>query len=119
MQDFNYIFLIFNTMTTKREDLTWPSVQEMMLGTEPIWVSGNTPYNFADGKAAYGVVCRLDDTQITSITTIDGDVITDKTWQSVNMKAGVDCIVFDTPIISITLNTAGSVALYPVKQRQP
>jgi|SRR5665647_1104571 len=98
-----------------REHLVWPTLQEMMLGTEPIFVSGATPYVFATGHAAYGLVCRIDDTQVTSITDVDGTTTTNKTWQNVAMKAGIDCIIFDIPVASITLNAAGSIALYPIK----
>ena len=54
---------------------------------------------------AYGASVRVDDTQIKSVTQ-DGAAVTNKTWESVALKAGIDFIAFNPPITSITLNAA-------------
>ena len=83
-----------------------------MIGIESIFVIGTGPYTLPSGKAAYACSCRIDDTQVSSITPAGGSAITNLTWQNVALKAGVDYIPFPIPITSITISTTLGIVLW-------
>jgi hypothetical protein len=84
-----------------------------LIGEKCQIVVGHTATPITTGYQAYACKVRIDDTQIKSITETGGNVVTDESWQSVALKAGIDYIPFSNGITSITLNAdADSVILY-------
>jgi hypothetical protein len=60
------------------------------------------------GYQAWGCMVRVDNTQILSVNKIETDtaasgVVTDESWENVNLLANIDFISFEDPITSITL----------------
>ena len=82
--------------------------------------TGVGPHAMPTGFAAYCILPRVDDTQIKSVTEVNRDsgiaaAVTNETWESVALKAGIDMIVTDDHITSITLNAAGdSIIVYMI-----
>lgn len=75
-------------------------------GCQLIAASGTTAIK--TGYKAYALMCRADNTQISSVTKIESDsgatgTVTDESWQNVNLNGGQDFIPLEDPIISITL----------------
>ena len=93
-------------------------VLKNLLGGQCQIVVGADATPVKTGYRAYGCMVRVDDTQIKSVTKVETNdgtesVVTDESWESVALKAGIDYISFEDMINSITLNAAGdSVMLF-------
>lgn len=88
-----------------------------LLGEQCQFVFGGTTA-VKTGYRAYGAAVRVDNTQILSVTKVESDdgtvsVVTDESWENVDLFAGIDYISFEDPIYSITLITGtSSVCLF-------
>jgi hypothetical protein len=88
------------------------------LGLKPQIVVGVGPHTITSGYKAYACKVRVDNTQIKSYTRIkndagDTEVVTNDTFESINLLAGIDYIPFEDPIVAITLNSvADSITLF-------
>ncbi len=89
-----------------------------LLGGQCQLIVGNAETPVKTGYKAYGCKVRVDDTQILSVTKVEGDtgiaaVVTNESWENVALKAGIDYISFEDGITSITLNAStDSVMLF-------
>jgi hypothetical protein len=87
-----------------------------LIGSQCQIIVGADAAAIKTGYQAYACMCRVADTQIKSITQIisgETSVVTDESFESVALKAGIDYITFEHGVTSITLNGASdSVILY-------
>ena len=97
---------------------------ERMLGgpVQLVAASGETAVD--EGYQAYAMQVRVDNTQVLAMTKIENDdaassVVDDLSWMTQNLKAGIDYIPLEDPIISITLaSSTDSVMLFLEKRKQ-
>jgi len=93
-------------------------VLKKILGNQCQIVTGSDVTAVKSGYRAYALMVRVDNTQIKSVTKVEADdgtisVVTDESWENVNLLASIDYIAFEDSITSITLNAAtDSVMLY-------
>jgi fructose 1,6-bisphosphatase len=88
-------------------------IQAKMLGAGGYQVvigASATPVAVDTGYRAYAIIVRVADTQILSVTKIEGDdnvssVVTNKSWENKALYQG-EYIPLEDPITSITLNSA-------------
>jgi len=98
-------------MANAQDNMIGLSPQDKMIGIEPVFVVGTGAYTLPTGQAAYACSCRIDATQISSITPAGGAAISNKTWQNVALNNG-EYIPIPIPITSITINTTLGVVLW-------
>jgi hypothetical protein len=84
------------------------TLEKLIGGKGCFMIVGDSEGVIPSGSAAYACIIGIDDTQITTLNhLVSGAVIelTDASWESVALKRG-DYIVFENPVVSITLNGA-------------
>jgi hypothetical protein len=81
-----------------------------LLGKQCQLIAASGAHSVLEGYRAYSLKVRTDNTQITSVTKIEGDtgveeVVSSYSWQNVNLLAGIDYVPFEDPITAITLGS--------------